>query len=588
LLDRAPRRLAGLLGLVCVGLGLALLTRPLTSLSTLVLFVALSLLASGVADLLAARAAPAPRPAAAVGLGWVLAGAAVLAWPGLSVRLLAVVVGVALVGAGAVRGIGARHGGAPDARLAALLSGLASVVFGALALGWPDITLLVLAVLFGARTLWFGLTVLWEALPWRRPPAATPAAPAAAGAAGAPGALRRWASVLGAAAALGIALALTAVSAGLRAGAPVPDAFYTAPGPVPAPPGALLRREPFTRTVPPGARAWRILYTTTRDGATPALASALVVAPAAPPPGPRPVLAWAHGTTGFAPGCAPSLAPDPFGAGALFVLDRVVAEGWVLVATDYPGLGTAGPHPYLIGAGEGPSVLDSVRAARQLPDLALSPQTVVWGHSQGGHAALWTGILAPTYAPDVPLLGVAALAPASDLPGLTAHLPGVTGGSVFASYVVAAYTRTYPDLAFGASVRPTAQVLVREMAARCLTEPGAFVSVLAALSLTRDPELFAADPATGAFGRRLRENTPTGAIPAPVLLAQGLTDGLVDPAAQLRYVAARCAAGQAVDYRTYAGRDHVGVVRADSPLIPDLLGWTRDRLAGAAPASTCT
>jgi hypothetical protein len=39
---------------------------------------------------------------------------------------------------------------------------------------------------------------------------------------------------------------------------------------------------------------------------------------------------------------------------------------------------------------------------------------VVSGH--GGHAALWTGILAPTYAPDVTLDGVAALAPAGNLP----------------------------------------------------------------------------------------------------------------------------------------------------------------------------
>jgi pimeloyl-ACP methyl ester carboxylesterase len=86
----------------------------------------------------------------------------------------------------------------------------------------------------------------------------------------------------------------------------------------------------------------------------------------------------------------------------------------VIVATDYVGLGTAGPHPYLIGQGEARSVLDSVRAARQMPQLSLQPATVVWGHSQGGHAALWAGALAPSYAPDVHVLAVAALAPASD------------------------------------------------------------------------------------------------------------------------------------------------------------------------------
>jgi uncharacterized membrane protein HdeD (DUF308 family) len=567
---------------VCAALGLALLTRPLASLSALVLVVAFGLLVSGAADLLAARAAPAPRLAAAGGVGWLLAGVAVLTWPGLSLRLLATIVGVALAGAGLVRVGGALRGGTPDARLAALLAGLAGVVFGLLALGWPDVTLLVVAVVFGARTLWFGLTLLWEALPWGRPAAPPPGARP-------PGALRRWAGALGAGGALVVALALAAVSLRLDAAAPVPDAFYAAPGPVPAQPGALLRREPFARAVPPGARSWRILYATTRQDATPVVASALVVAPAAAPAGgPRPVLAWAHGTTGFAPGCAPSLARDPFGSGALYVLDRVLAEGWVLVATDYPGLGTAGPHPYLIGPGQAHAVLDAVRAARQLPDVALTSQTVVWGHSQGGHAALWTGGLAPTYAPDVAPLGVAALAPASDLVGLAAHLPDVAGGSVFAAYIVAAYTATYPDVAFGAYIRPSARVLVREMAARCLSEPGVFVSVLSALALTRDPEIFATAPTAGAFGRRLRENTPAAAIPAPLLLAQGLSDPLVLPAVQERYVADRCAAGQAVDYRTYAGRDHVGLVRADSPLIPDLLAWTRDRLSGAPPASTCT
>lgn len=45
-------------------------------------------------------------------------------------------------------------------------------------------------------------------------------------------------------------------------------------------------------------------------------------------------------------------------------LDQALAAGWGVVATDYAGLGTTGPQPYLIGQGEGRSVLDSIRAAR--------------------------------------------------------------------------------------------------------------------------------------------------------------------------------------------------------------------------------
>jgi hypothetical protein len=37
----------------------------------------------------------------------------------------------------------------------------------------------------------------------------------------------------------------------------------------------------------------------------------------------------------------------------------------------------------------------------------------------------------------------------------------------------------------------------------------------------------------------------------------------------------RCAQSGTVDYCTYLGREHVGVVAADSSVIPDLVVWTR-------------
>src|SRR5690606_16853591 len=126
-----------------------------------------------------------------------------------------------------------------------------------------------------------------------------------------------------------------------------------------------------------------------------------------------PVIAVGHGTTGVVPRCAPSLAAEPFADGASAALERLVRDGWVGVMSDYVGLGTAGPHAYLVGPDAAHHVLDAVRAARELDGTALADDVVVWGHSQGGHAALWTGLLAPTYAPDVALRGVAAFAPAT-------------------------------------------------------------------------------------------------------------------------------------------------------------------------------
>jgi hypothetical protein len=72
-----------------------------------------------------------------------------------------------------------------------------------------------------------------------------------------------------------------------------------------------------------------------------------------------------------------------------------------------------------------------------------------------------------------------------------------------------------------------------------------------------------------------------------VLIAQGETDNLILPTMQAEYVQQRCDRGGDVDYRTYPGRDHVGLVADDSPLIPDLVQWTQDRLDSRPAQSTC-
>lgn len=597
--ERVPPWVSVALGVVCALVGAGLVLRPFASLALLVVAVVVGAVVLGVTELVGGRSPDrgdepgAPRsprwPHVARGLVFLALAGAVVVWPAPSIVVVAVLVGVGLVVAGVLDGLeGFRSVGAD--RWTRLALGAASVVLGVLALAWPDVTVLVVAVVFGVRVVVLGVRLVVAGVRRARTQAGAARAvvPGGTSAAPDPSGPRRHGRValVGAVLAVVAAGALAAASVGLHRAAPEVDAFYDPPASVPDEPGRLVRAEPFTRQIPDGATAWRILYTTTRDESEPAVASGIVVVPdavrddAAPP-----VIAWAHGTTGSARGCAPSVLAEPFESGAFFLLDDVLAHGWALVATDYVGLGTDGPHPYLVGKGEARSVLDAVRAARELDGATLGEQTVVWGHSQGGHAALWTGAVAPEYAPDVPLAGVAALAPASDLTGLVSHLESVTGGSVFASFVVEAYDAVYPDSGAATYVRPGARFVVEEMSSRCLSEPSALVSVAEALSM--DQPLWTTDPTTGPLGERLAENVPTGPVTAPLLVAQGASDTLILPTAQEAYVGARCAAGQPVDYRTYQGRDHVGLVQADSPLAPDLVRWTEARLAGEPPTPTC-
>ncbi|WP_345741314.1 lipase family protein [Salana multivorans] len=503
----------------------------------------------------------------------VVAGLVVLFLPGLGLRLTVLLVGLLLLAQGVrevITGALSRSLGARD-RVATLLSGVSAIIFGLLALTWRDVTVLVLGVAFGAWLLVRGVRLLVETVGprWlgrRREGRASRGRP----------------RIVLAASSLVLALLLAAVG-GRLLGTPHPDDFYTPPLDVPEAAGVLLRAEPFTRAVPDGATAWRILYTTTRDEGMPAVASGLVVVPDGAQA--APVVAWDHGTTGVAVGCAPTLLADPLASGAMPDPAAVVDAGWAIVMTDYIGLGADPPHEYLVGQGEARATLDAVRAAHQLPDAGLGDRTVVWGHSQGGGAALWTGGVAPGYAPELDILGVAAMAPAANLPAMIDALAGDTAGTLVGPLVLAGFAERYDDVRVSDYLRPEATLLYEETLARCWSDPAMLVSVVGAVAIDRP--IWRTDPNAGPLAQRLEENVPRLPIEAPLLLAQGLADTLVLPDAQRAYVEELCAAGQAVDYRTYEGQDHVGVVGPDSPLPGELLRWTADRFAGLPADDTC-
>lgn len=363
-----------------------------------------------------------------------------------------------------------------------------------------------------------------------------------------------------------------------------PDAFYDHAADPSQPPGTLLKQEPFTRNLPAGTRSWRILYQTTRHTGEAAVASAIVVVPTATGT-PSPVIAWAHGTTGIARGCAPSLFEDPFPYIPAF--PDMFQQGWAYVATDYVGMGTAGGHAYLIGDDAARNVLDSIRAAHQMKDVALDPRTLVWGHSQGGNSALWSGMQAQDYAPDLKLTGVAALAPASDLTALMQQGKTTTIGKIISSLVIESYAAQFPDVDATTLANGWSRFWARDMARRCVGGLETLFSV-AETTLLPQQGLFVADALTGAFAKRLQENTPTGVIKVPLFIGQGSIDDLVFPNVQADYVKARCAAGQPLDYRVYDNRDHLSLVAADSQLVPDLLAWSTERLKGLPASNTCS
>ncbi len=346
--------------------------------------------------------------------------------------------------------------------------------------------------------------------------------------------------------------------------------FYLPPaGAADGAPGTIIRSEPL-RGTPFDAEAWRIMYRTTDVHGETVVATGIVLAPrGAAPAGGRTVLAWGHPTTGTAEECAPSRSLDPFLdiEGMRMMLDR----GYTVVATDYVGMGTAGPDSYLVGVTAGNSVLDAVRAARALDGTGASASVILWGHSQGGQAVVFAAERATAYAPELHIEAVAVAAPAADLTALLeGHLDDVSGVTI-GSYAFQAYSEVYA--ARGAQLdgilTPDAQRILPQMNSLCLLT---HLSELHRIAAPVVGGFVSANPSdVEPWATLLRENSAgRTAFDAPLFVAQGLKDELVLPEDTEEFVDGERRLGIDVTYHPIPLADHGTVAYL---ALPALNGW---------------
>ena len=368
-------------------------------------------------------------------------------------------------------------------------------------------------------------------------------------------------------------------------GSPRPGSFYALPSPLPAGPAGRVVRSEVLADPPAGAKVWKILYLSrSYVGGPTALSGLLFVPTTAAPADGRNVVAFTHGTTGVDSSCAPSnIGPSYWPA--IDGLTRFLKAGDVVVAPDYQGLGTPGPHPYLVGDAEATATLDEVRAARLFAPAHASRRFVVWGASQGGQAALFTGQQAGSYAPELKLLGVAAAAPATDLQELFEANRNAPFGRILSAYTIDTWSQVYPQLRLDQVVTRAAQPIVKRLARICITEKQGLLAVGAlqlALKLSYLKQLpWETEPWKGLIA----ENTPGRTrISAPIIITQGDADPLVRPTITTAFAKRLCSDGARVDYRTYPGVMHID---AGPMTAPDVAAWIAQRFAGVTAPTTC-
>jgi pimeloyl-ACP methyl ester carboxylesterase len=369
---------------------------------------------------------------------------------------------------------------------------------------------------------------------------------------------------------------------------PAPSPFYATPANPSAAHGTLLAAAPFSPTIQ-GAVAYRIIYNSeSESGAIIPVSGVIFIPTAAAPPGGRNIVAWAHPTTGIAQGCAPSLDTGAIGgtttAGSIVGLPEFIAAGDIVAATDYEGLGEAGTHPYLIGKAEGQNIIDSVLAAQTLPGAAASGHFVVWGHSQGGQAALFAGQIAAAYAPSLHLAGIAAAAPVTDLQGNLTEPFNNPSGRLLHAYVFSAWSKTY-QIPLTSIVDPRAVPAVAQTASKCIDKIGdAINGIIAARAL--NPVFLANDPSqTPPWPALFAANSPGHAPPgAPLLIVQGGKDTTVEPHWTETFAATICSRHQPIAYHELPTATHLTIPTKSLPLVTT---WIADRFANQPPPDTC-
>jgi pimeloyl-ACP methyl ester carboxylesterase len=359
--------------------------------------------------------------------------------------------------------------------------------------------------------------------------------------------------------------------------APAGDAFYQPKSLRSGRPGEVIWAAPII--APAGSRGWKILYHSQAiDGHDIAVSGVVIVPTSKAPPGGRPVISWAHGTHGLADACAPSKALDI--AYRIPGIKDFVKQGYIVVATDYEGLGTPGEHPYLVGDSEARGVLDIVRAVRQMPGTSASATTLVYGHSQGGQAALFAGQIAPSYAPELHLVGIAAVAPVADV---TAMVPEATTVPVLLGYDVmtaVGFRAAYPNVDLSAVLGPDALNNLSVVDQRCSDD------VVDYFAQFPPSQVIAHNPLdVPVLAQLLQQNTAGGVhVAVPQFIVQGDLDALVPKMVTDRYIARACGQGDQVLYRVYPGQDHI---TARDVSVPDVEAWLAARLAGQPAPSTC-
>jgi hypothetical protein len=328
--------------------------------------------------------------------------------------------------------------------------------------------------------------------------------------------------------------------------------------------------------------AARVVYRSTNgDSGRETVVSGSVFTPTGQiPDGGWPVVAFGHPNIGIDEPCGPSLSDSLLGMGRW--VQTLVHDGYAVAFADYEGLGAPGIHPFTDNRTAAMNVIDSVRALRHT-FKGVSARWAAFGGSQGGGAVWGANELAPTYAPELQLVGTVAAVPAADMSGeVDKALAGTLTTDQILSMqgIIESLGRLHPEFNRD-DYRRGAVARYWNILSAC--------SGPEVLDRTRASEELRAEeiaPATPAAADRLRDYmrawaVPKGPLSAPLYVVFGGRDTHIDQQWVTDAIARACAFGGIVDSEFQPGGEHNNIQITKS------LAWIHDRFEGKPAVNQC-
>ena len=353
--------------------------------------------------------------------------------------------------------------------------------------------------------------------------------------------------------------------------------FYRTPTTLPATNGALVRSEtatfvldPIVKVKPP-SKTFRVMYRSTNRTGTPIAVTGTVLVPKTTwtGKGQRPIVGYAAGTQGLADKCAPSYALTTGTEYESVFIAGLLARGYAVAMTDYEGLGTDGAHTYMTRDSQGHAVLDAVRAAQHLTaaNVPANGPIALTGYSQGGGASAAAAELAPSYAPELKIKGVAVGAVPGDLNDVGANLDGSLYFG-FLGYAIVGVTAAY-NLPLDLILNDRGRAAVTRLKGECTVESILNWGFTESKDLTQNgqpiSELLKAPVFADMVAQQKIGNTKP--VNVPILVTHSLLDDVIPYQAGKAVATSWCKKGSNVYFATIATPTHVGGAIASYPRV---------------------